>query len=172
MSQRLKSLSNFLNLSNTLVILVIGLGIVSLNVRWQDSLRQMLNDKKDELEELISLLDAKTEFQEHQSEMESFLAMKSSQEVADWKDAIPALVAEQKLILRQVRPLGIEQRGKLKEEKIFLQVEGDAGGALGFLYHTASSDLPIYVSQVLVTSRAPGSGFISIEFVLSKIVFQ
>ena len=168
MINKLKSFSNFLTLRNALIIIAASFLIFALNLKWQDMLRVSLSEKNDELQESFSLLNAKAELQNRQDEMAMFQALKSSSMDDSWKDAIPSLVSEQKLILRQVRPLGVEQRGKLKEEKVFLQVEGDINGVMGFLHAVGASEVPIYVGQVLVTTQAPGSGFISAELVLVK----
>ena len=167
----LQSVRTFFNVRNTLIAIVIGLSLLSVNVKWQDVLRLSLNEKKDELQESVSLVNSKLELQNRQSEVNAFIAIKNDPDGGSWKDAIPNLVSDQKLILRQVRPLGIEQRGKLKEERVFLQVEGDIGGVVGFLHAIGSSEKPVYATQLLITTQSPGSGFITAEFILAKPVF-
>ena len=162
---------SFFNLRKTLIAVIIALLLIVANNRWQSLLNSELSDRRKELGESLALLDASSEIHNKAKEVDALKDIKKSQvELENWTDKIAPLVAEQKLILRQVRPLGIEERGKIKEEKLFLQVEGNIDSLLGLLHHLASQETPIYVSRYLITSRAIGSGFVSVELVLSRLV--
>ena len=163
---------DYLDLRKTLIALVICLGLFALNIHWQDSLRQTLESEQATLGESLALLKSESEFKGKESELDSFTAIKSGQSNANnWTEQVPSLVAAHKLILRQVRPLGISEKGKDREEKLYLQVDGDVDGFLAFLQEIASFETPLYVQQYLVTTRSIGSGFISVEMVISRILF-
>ncbi len=162
---------SFFDLKKTLIAVIIGLLLIALNNRWQHVLETELSDKRKELGESLTLLDSSAQIHEQVKEKDALKAIKKSQlEVENWMDRIAPLVAEQKLILRQVRPMGVEERGKIKEEKLFLQVEGNMDGLLGLFHHLASQETTIFVSRYVITSRAIGSGFVSVELVLSRLV--
>ncbi|MBI4388015.1 MAG: hypothetical protein HY582_03115 [Candidatus Omnitrophica bacterium] len=162
---------SFFDLKKSLVAIIVVLLLIVLNNRWQRLLTTELSDKREELSESLALLDSSSEIHEKAKEVEALKVMKQGQsELENWTDRIAPLVAEQKLILRQVRPLGMEERGKVKEEKLFLQVEGNIDSLLTLLHHLAAQETPIYVSRYNITSRAIGSGFVSVELVLSRLI--
>ncbi len=169
MKRVFERLAPFFDLRTTLIVIVAALGLIALNIKWQDSLKSSLVSKQDELGDSLAMVQSNIDVKGREKETESFKAMKSMQN-DNWTDSIPALVTDQKLILRQVRPLGIEQKGKIKEEKVFLQVDGNVDGVLGFLHHMASEEFPIHVSRYLITTRTIGTGFVSVEIVLSRIL--
>ena len=163
--------ARFFDVRKTLVAGVLALLLIALNLKWQESLAGSLVAKRDELLESLHLLNSKTDLKGKESELEALKALKSEAS-ENWTDSIPAWVSDQKLILRQVRPMGIEQKGRFKEEKVFLQVDGNVDGLLGFLHHIAMDESSIYVSRYFITSRTAGSGFISVELVLSKMMIS
>lgn len=166
---KFEQIKNWFDVRKTLIFIILLLLVVVLNNRLKASIKDSLSEKREELSESLALLDSNLEVQE--TDIESFKAMKESQsKTENWTDSVAPLVAEQKLILRQVRPMGIEQRGKSREEKLFLQVEGNVEGILGFLHYLASQADAIYVSRYLVTTRSIGTGFVTVEFVLSRLI--
>ena len=162
---------SFFDLKKTLIAIFFVLLLVVLNNRWQHWLAMELSNKREELGESLVLLDSSSQIHEKAKELDALKAMKKGQpELDNWTDRIAPLVAEQKLILRQVRPMGMEERGRMKEEKLFLQVEGNIDSLLALLHHLAAQETPIYVSRYDITSRAIGSGFVSVELVLARLV--
>lgn len=158
------------NWRKTLFVVIISLGTIALCDRWRSTLGAALLEARRELRDSRSLLDSDLEVQD--KEMESLKVLKTSQQQNEnWADTIAPLIAEQKLVLRQQRPLGIEQRGKIKEERLFVQVEGNMESLLGFLHYMASQESSsIYVSRYLVTSRMIGTGLVSVELVLARAI--
>ena len=168
---KLENLYTFFDLRKTLLVVAVMLAFFALNSRWQAVLNQNLFAKREELSESLSLLDSGALIQEKKKEVENLQTIKSSQaQFNNWTDRLAPLVAEQKMILRQVRPLGVEVHDKIKEEKLFLQVEGSVDGLIGLLHYLASQETPIYVSHYSIASRSIGSGFISVELVLARII--
>jgi len=171
MKSLMGQLAQFLDLRKSVLVITICLGLLAMNVRWQESLLVTLEAEQEALSESLALLDSGSKFQGREDELDAFLAIKSKQSDSEnWSEQIPPMVADQKLILRQVRPLGISQKGRKREEKLFVQVDGDISGFLAFLHHVAQLEAPIYVSEYLITSRSVGSGFVSVEMVLSRIL--
>ncbi|PIQ86150.1 MAG: hypothetical protein COV74_05580 [Candidatus Omnitrophica bacterium CG11_big_fil_rev_8_21_14_0_20_45_26] len=160
-----------LDLRKTLILVIIFLGAVTLNDQWQNVLEDHLEHDREELAESRMLINANVQFQSKQEQVEKLKNWKQQQDnFSNWKDSIPGIVTDQKLILRQVRPLGIVEQGRQKEEKLFVQVDGSMDGVIGFLNHIALLDLPIYVSRYLISTRTVGSGFVTVEIVLSRLM--
>lgn len=172
MSMNVQKLTAFFNLKNTLIAVIVSLLMIAGNLKWQSTLRSELSEKRDEVGEISVLLKSETELKAREQEIKLLKLSQASSGADSWKDSIPSFVSEQKLILRQVRPLGIEQRGKLKEDKLLVQVEGDVKGVTGFLHTIGSSEMPIYVGQVSISTQTLGSGFVTAELVIAKPVFE
>jgi len=167
----IEKLQQTLDFRKTLILVVLLLGLLALNDQWQRGLTNDLEDKRDELSESMSLLDSHADYQELASEIENLKSIKANQaEYANWMDSIPPMVQEHKLILRQVRPIGIVEQGKKREEKLFLQVDGNIEGLIELLHHMASLEMPVYVNRYLITTRSIGTGFVSVELVLSRLL--
>lgn len=169
MLAKFEKLIHWFDLRKTLLVMIVCLLLIALNLKWQDFLRNSLASKQDELGESLALVNSSNDLKGREKEAEAFSAIKAGQ-FENWTDSIPAWVSEQKLILRQVRPMGTEQRGKVKEEKVFLQVDGSMDGLMGFLHKIASEESPIYVNRFLISTRIVGSGFVSVELVLSRVI--
>lgn len=163
----------FFDLRKTGLLIAIAIGLLFLNQRWLESLSVELELKKNEYAESQSLLASKQDYEGREKDLENFDQLKKNAASGEnWTDAVPALVSDQRLILRQVRPLGIERSGGTKTEQLFLQVDGSVQGFLGFLHAISALDKPIYVNRFLITTRSVGTGFVSAELVLSKLVLD
>ena len=165
--------TQFFDLRKTILLIVIAAGLLFLNQKWLTSLDAELEIKKHEYAESKSLLSSKQNYEGREKDLENFAHLKEGAASGEnWTDAVPVLVADQRLILRQVRPLGIEQVGGIKTDQLFLQVDGSIQGFLGFLHALSSLEKPVYVSRFLVSARSIGTGFVSAELVLSKLVLD
>ena len=172
MTSPLQKLDASLNLRNTLIVIIVGLLAIAGNLKWQSMLRVELDDKKNEIEEMAALLKSESELKAREREVKALQEAQGNPSSENWKDSIPSFVSEQKLILRQVRPLGIEQHGKLSEDGLLVQLEGDIKGLTSFLHQIASSQMPIYAGQVSVTTQTFGSGFVTAELILAKPIIE
>lgn len=164
MENKILKLIGFFDLRKSIMLIIIVIGLVGLNVRWLSSLNFLLEQKSREYAESKLLLESKSEFQGREQELEAFSAFtKSEQDNTKWADIIPSLVADHRLILRQIRPAGEQKKGLFSRAELLIQVDGSIQSFLGFLYDLSALEKPIYVSRFVLTSRSLGTGFISAE---------
>lgn len=168
---KLDTIENKINFKLTLILTVLILLLIGVSLKWKESLLESLDLKREELGESLALTAAGDQSKGKEDDIELFKKIKRDQEESEsWTDSIAPLVAEKKLILRQVRPMGIEQKGKVREEKLFVQVDGSVDGILGFIHHLALQESAVYVSRYLITTRSVGTGFVSAEIVVSRLI--
>ena len=164
MNKRIADLIGFFDLRKSLMLIMITLGLIALNVKWYGSLNFSLDQKEREYAESRMLMESKAKFEGREKDLEMLSSfMKGESENTKWADVIPGLIADHRLILRQIRPVGTEKRGQFAEEELLVQVDGSIQSFLGFLRALSALEKPIYVSRYVVTARSVGTGFISAE---------
>lgn len=164
MDKQISGLIGFFDLRKSLMLIIIVLGITLLNVKWISSLNFNMDQKSREFSESQLLLESKSEFEGREKELDAFSSFTKSEKSDDkWADIIPGLVADNRLILRQIRPAGEQRKGQFSQEELLVQVDGSIQGFLGFLHALTALEKPIYVSKYVVTARSAGTGFISAE---------
>ncbi len=157
-------LIEFFDLRKSLMLIIILLGLTALNIRWLGSLSFALNQKAREYAESNLLLESKADFQGREQELEAFAAFTSTDNSGSkWADMIPSLVADHRLILRQIRPVGEQKKGQFLQEELLVQVDGNVQSFLEFLHALTALEKPIYVSRYVISARSAGTGFISAE---------
>ena len=157
----------------TLLWVILILVAIAINQSLQENLRTQLEQKEKEYAQSRALLESKDALKDRQKDLDLFSTYHSAeQETGNWSEAIPPLVSARHLILRQRRPLGVERKGKVKQDKILIQVDGSVEGFLGLLYDLASAEKTVYVSRFFVTSEIVGSGFVTAEMVITRLVVE
>jgi len=164
MDKRMSNIISFFSLRKSLMLIIIVLGLTLLNTKWLSSLNFSLDQRSREFSESQLLLESKSEFEGREKELEAFSAFtKAEKNDSKWADVIPGLVADHRLILRQIRPGGEQRKGQFIQEELMVQVDGSIQSFLGFLHALTALEKPIYVSRYVVTARSVGTGFISAE---------
>lgn len=164
MDKKITGLIGFFDLRKSLMLTIIVLSLILLNTKWLSSLNFSLDQKSQEYSESKLLLESKADFEGREKELEAFSTFtKSEKSDSKWADVIPGLVADHRLILRQIRPGSEQRKGQFSQEELLVQVDGSIQSFLGFLHALTALEKPIYVSRYVVTARSVGTGFISAE---------
>lgn len=147
---------------------LILLGVLLL--RWQEGLRNRLEDSKKEYQINLDLARHKAE---HLAAYERVLGRGKLPQAKpfppnEWIQSTQTMVGEEKLSLEELKPIRDSKKIGLRNAGLFLVVEGRMSDLFNFFYRIATADDPVYVKEFSISQAEEGSDSVRAQITLAQ----